>query len=90
MSKYFYIGLILLDNNLCFLRYGKSCEEKVKVARVGSVHLYQEELIKDIQSGLSKEDSLLFIDQLVSNWIEEQIVLQKAEEVLPQGSKRRK
>ena len=37
-------------------------QEKVKVARVGSVHLYQEELIKDVQSGLSKEDSLLFID----------------------------
>jgi hypothetical protein len=62
-------------------------QEKVKVARVGSVHLYQEELIKDIQSGLSKKDSLLFIDQLVSNWIEEQIVLQKAEEVLPQEAK---
>jgi len=88
MNKYFYTGLILI-----WIAPFASCdtekvvEEKVKVARVGSVHLYQEELIKDIQSGLSKEDSLLFIDQLVSNWIEEQIVLQKAEEVLPQEAK---
>jgi hypothetical protein len=88
MSKYFYTGLILI-----VITSFVSCDteevvgEKVKVARVGSVHLYQEELIKDIQSGLSIEDSLLFIDQLVSNWIEEQIVLQKAEEVLPQEAK---
>lgn len=86
MSKYFYIGLILITLFVsCDTE--KVVEEKLKVARVGSVHLYQEDLIKDIQSGLRNEDSLLFIDQLVSNWIEEQIVLQKAEEVLPQGAK---
>ena len=88
MSKYFYTGLILI-----MITSFVSCdtmevvEEKLKVARVGSVHLYQEELIKDIPRGLGKEDSLVFIDQLVSNWIEEQIVLQKAEEVLPQEAK---
>ena len=88
MSKYFYTGLILIViTSFVSCDTEELVEEKVKVARVGSVHLYQEELIKDIQSGLSKEDSLLFIDQLVSNWIEEQIVLQKAEEVLPQGAK---
>lgn len=88
MSKYFYTGLILIViTSFVSCDTEKVVEEKLKVARVGSVHLYQEDLIKDIQSGLRKEDSLLFIDQLVSNWIEEQIVLQKAEEVLPQGAK---
>ncbi len=88
MNKHFYTGLILiLITPFVSCDTEKVVQEKVKVARVGSVHLYQEELIKDIQSGLSNEDSLLFIDQLVSNWIEEQIVLQKAEEVLPQEAK---
>ncbi len=88
MNKYFYTGLILLViTTFVSCDTEKVVQEKVKVARVGSVYLYEEELIKDIQSGLSKADSLLFIDQLVSNWIEEQIVLQKAEEVLPQEAK---
>ena len=88
MSKYFYTCLILIViTSFVSCDTEEVIEEKVKVARVGSVHLYQEELIKDIPSGLGKEDSLVFIDQLVSNWIEEQIVLQKAEEVLPQEAK---
>ena len=88
MNKRFYTGLTLLVIIIIV-----SCDseevkqEKVKVARVGSIYLYEEVLDKDIQSGLGKEDSLLFRDQLINNWIEEQIVLQKAEEVLPQGAK---
>ena len=70
MKKHFYTGLILL-----VITIFDSCDteevvqEKVKAASVGSIHLYQEELIKDVPSGLSKEDSLLFIDNLVANWI---------------------
>ena len=79
MNKRFYTGLTLLVIIIIV-----SCDseevklEKVKVARVGSIYLYEEVLDKDIQSGLGKEDSLLFRDQLINNWIEEQIVLQKA------------
>lgn len=88
MSKHFYTGLILIVLT-SFVSCGTEevVVERVKAARVGSVHLYEEELIKDIPSGLGAEDSLLFIDQIVNNWIEEQIVLQKAEEVLPQEAK---
>ena len=88
MGKHFYIVLILIViTPFISCNTEEIVQERVIVARVGTVHLYQEELIKDIQSGLSKEDSLIFIDQLVSNWIAEQIVLQKAEEVLPQEAK---
>ena len=88
MSKHFYTGLILIVLT-SFVSCGAEevVVERVKAARVGSVHLYEEELIKDIPSGLGAEDSLLFIDQIVNNWIQEQIVLQKAEEVLPQEAK---
>jgi len=88
MNKHFYTGLILL-----VIIFIVSCDseeivqEKAKVARVGSVYLYEEVLDEDVQNGLGKEDSLLFRNQLINNWIEEQIVLQKAEEVLPQDAK---
>jgi len=88
MNKYFYTGLFLI----LIISFG-SCdtkevvEDKVKVARVGNIYLYEEELIKDIPSGMNHEDSLLFVEQQINNWVEEQIVLQKAEEVLPQETK---
>ena len=88
MNKHFYTGLILLVIiTVVSCDSEEVVQEKVKVARVGSVYLYEEVLDKDVQSGLGKEDSLLFRDQLINNWIEEQIVLQKAEEVLPQDAK---
>ena len=88
MNKHFYKGLILLAIiTIVSCDSEEVVEEKAKVARVGSVYLYEEVLDKDVQSGLGKEDSVLFRDQLINNWIEEQIVLQKAEEVLPQGAK---
>ncbi len=61
--------------------------EGEKVARVGEVYLTLEELENAVPDGLSEEDSLLFLDQYKENWIKEQIVLQKAEEVLPQEAK---
>ena len=88
MNKHFYTSLIVLGViNIVSCDSKEVVQEKVKVARVGSVYLYEEVLDKDVQSGLGKEDSLLFRDQLINNWIEEQIVLQKAEEVLPQDAK---
>jgi len=88
MNKHFYTSLIVLVIiNIVSCDSKEVVQEKVKVARVGSVYLYEEVLDKDVQSGLGKEDSLLFRDQLINNWIEEQIVLQKAEEVLPQDAK---
>jgi len=88
MSKYYYTGLLLvLITSFVSCDTEEPVEEKVKVARVGTTHLFEEELIKDIPSGLSQEDSLLFVEQQINNWIDEQIVLQKAEEVLPQEAK---
>jgi hypothetical protein len=88
MSKYFYTCLILIViTSFVSCDTEKVVQEKIKVARVGSVHLYEEELSKEVPSGLGEEDSLLFVEQHISNWIEEQIVLQKAEEVLPEAAK---
>ncbi len=36
---------------------------------------------------LSAEDSLMFVEQYIQNWVKEQVVLQKAEEQLPDKAK---
>ena len=83
MNNYLKIGSIFL-----MLLSLISCEESetevegTKIARVGNAYLYKEDLAKDIPEGISKEDSLSLIEQAVNYWIEEQVVLQKAEEVL--------
>ncbi len=65
-----------------------SCTEKTRkvkngLASVNNVHLYQNQLEKEIPTGLTKEDSLEFIEQYIQNWAKEQVLVQKAEEVLP-------
>lgn len=57
------------------------------VASVNAVSLSKEELIKHIPEGLEAQDSLLFVNQYILTWTKEQVVLQKAEEVLPKESK---
>ncbi len=58
-----------------------------KIASVGEAILYADELVQKIPKGLSGEDSLAFIEQYISTWTKEQVILQKAEEVLPEESK---
>lgn len=58
-----------------------------QVASVNDVTLFQEELNKYIPEGLSGEDSLAFIEQYILNWTKEQVILQKAEEILSDESK---
>jgi len=70
-----------------------SCDEqeevevRKKIARAGDVFLFEEELLNDFPSGLSKEDSALFVGQYVQSWLQEQILLNKAEEELPNETK---
>lgn len=69
-----------------------SCDsDKVKksdlVASVNGVNLSKRQLLKQIPENLDPEDSLAFIDQYIKAWTKEQVVLQKAEEILPDESK---
>jgi len=87
--KFFIHILLVLTIALSFF----SCDteevrdNRVKVARVGNEYFFEEDLLREIPEGLSAEDSLAFVDQYINNWLEEQIVLQKAEEVLPEEKK---
>jgi len=58
-----------------------------KVVSVNGTILYENELINDIPSGLIEEDSINFINQYINNWIKDQLVLKKAEDLLPEHVK---
>lgn len=61
--------------------------DATKVASVGDAVLYEGELLKQIPAGFNQDDSTTFIEQYIDTWTKEQVVLQKAEEVLPEESK---
>jgi hypothetical protein len=48
------------------------------VARVYNNYLYQEDLLGKIPENLSKEDSILYRNNIIKTWATEQILLQKA------------
>lgn len=58
-----------------------------RVASVNNAVLYQENLDKSIPEGITGDDSIAFVEQFIENWTREQVILQKAEEVLPEESK---
>lgn len=70
-----------------------SCTEKSsvnnspRIASVNDVVLHQDELDRYIPEGISGEDSIAFIDQFIQKWTKEQVILQKAEDILPNESK---
>jgi len=70
-----------------------SCSEEKEqtqeqfIASVDKAYLTLDELKYAMPSGLSPADSLLFVEQYVQSWIKEQVVVQKAEEQLPDKAK---
>ena len=79
--------------NILFSIFLLSCNsveienDEIKIASVGNEILYQTELEYSFPSGLNEEDSISFLNQFVQNWIINQLLLQKAEELLPEKTK---
>ena len=59
-----------------------SCKEKDEVenavARVGEKYLFEEDIIEKMPESLTKEDSLLFRNNIIKNWATEELLLNKA------------
>ncbi len=70
-----------------------SCNEDAKrvpenaIARVGEDYLTKEQILREMPVGLSSEDSAVFTEQFIQKWIKEEVIVQKAEEVLPEENK---
>lgn len=71
----------------------QSCSEEtpesnqVILAKVNDVGLSRSEVLHNLPEGLSSADSLAFVDTYIDQWVQEQVVYQKALEVLPEESK---
>lgn len=57
------------------------------VAEVGNAYLYKEDLDKIVPRGLEKADSISLAKQFIDSWALKQLMLQKAEEMLPKDDK---
>ena len=72
--------ILLLAVLLC-----ASCQKKTEhggktpVAQVGDRFLYQEDLVKALPNGLSAADSARIAGELTRQWVEEQVLYEKAE-----------
>jgi len=69
---------------LLFIPFFYSCHSKKDrvVSEVYNDKLFESEVVHNIPSGLSPEDSIHFFQQYVENWINEKVILQEAKHVL--------
>ncbi len=54
-------------------------EEEKAVARVHESYLYESDLMKILNKNISKQDSILLINNYINNWVKQQLLLDKAE-----------
>ncbi len=62
-------------------------EEGTKIAKVFNIYLTDEQLLRDLPDELTGEDSINFRTQYIDNWIKEQVLVQTAENELPETKK---
>jgi len=65
----------------------ESEEEGTKIAKVFDVYLTEEQLLRDLPDELTGEDSVNFRIQYIDNWVKEQVLVQTAENELPETKK---
>jgi len=72
--------------NILFLLLLQSCdyftikeESKNAVARVNTTYLYKDDLKNIVASGTSYQDSILISTNYINNWVEQQLLLSKAQ-----------
>ena len=76
------IILLLLVNVLL-----SGCEDEnkeVKLARFKNIYLYQSELFNEVPLSLNEKDSAIFVDNYIHNWLVNQMIMEKSEEMIPQ------
>lgn len=82
--KYQYIALLTVFLIQC--RNNQNVNDTV-VAKVGDNKLYLTELSKIVPVGMNKEDSTIIADDYIKKWVKQELLIQKANENLPQEQK---
>lgn len=61
--------------------------DRIAIARANNAYLYLDDIKDIVPQGTPVKDSLELINQYINNWIHEQLVIQKAEDNLPEEEK---
>jgi len=85
MNRTLIIFLILSVFSAC--RNSNKTAERIPVAEVGKVILYNDELPQLIQRGINESDSIAFKQNYINKWAKRELILQRAEQNLPQEIK---
>ena len=74
-----YIALLLIAALPGCNLIDKPIEEGTSIARVYDTYLYLEDVLPQIPEGLSEQDSLLLLQNIIYKWGREQLLIKKAE-----------
>jgi len=73
-----HITIVLFSILIASCHFLQEKNKQKAIARVQEQYLYKEDLLQSLPKGLSKADSLLFVNQYIQNWATQQILKQKA------------
>lgn len=89
-NQWYQVGAILMRSMrgyglFCALFLLVSCQKQVEhggktpLVQVGNYYLYQEDVAHSLPYGISRIDSIEFVKKFVQEWLEEQVLYEKAE-----------
>lgn len=81
IKKTVFITAILLCVSCNFF---KETDDRVPVARVGEAYLYQEDIENIVADGTSPEDSILLINNFITRWATQELLVDGAKRNLPE------
>ena len=77
--RYFYLVLSLLLLQSCdYFTFRKEVTPEA-VARVNDIYLYKDDLTAIFTKDISKQDSIVLVNNYINNWIKQQLLLSKAQ-----------
>tara|TARA_R110001583_G_scaffold17310_14_gene70212 strand:- start:3792 stop:4640 length:849 start_codon:yes stop_codon:yes gene_type:complete len=78
MNKFYtYVVLVVVLQSCSYFTIKK--ETKEPVARVNNTYLYKDDLAQISLNEISKNDSILLVNNFINNWIKQQLLLSKAQ-----------
>ncbi|WP_121667418.1 peptidyl-prolyl cis-trans isomerase [Mesonia aquimarina] len=82
MSKYLYIFVTLIVLTGC--QYFEQEDPQNALARVNNAYLFEGDIQKELPKNIAKEDSLLLVNNIITRWATEQLLMDQAKINLPE------
>lgn len=79
--------LLVIAGALCGCSQEHDHKGKTPLVEVAGEHLYKEDLQAALPLNISKDDSVLFAEHYIKNWVEDVLLFEKAEGNIPDNAK---